>query len=74
MYDHIGLRVKDLDASVRFYQVALAPLGCGLCSQDASSAGFGPAGAPALWLYPAKRFKGNGTHVAFRAAQRDVVD
>ena len=27
MYDHIGLRVGDLDASVRFYTAALAPLG-----------------------------------------------
>ena len=27
MYDHIGLKVKDIDASVRFYEAALAPLG-----------------------------------------------
>ena len=26
MYDHIGLRVKDLSASVRFYRSALEPL------------------------------------------------
>ena len=26
MYDHIGLKVGDLDASVRFYTAALAPL------------------------------------------------
>ena len=25
MYDHIGLKVKDLDAAVRFYSAALAP-------------------------------------------------
>ena len=24
MYDHIGLRVKDLDASTRFYEAVLA--------------------------------------------------
>ena len=27
MYDHIGLKVGNLDASVRFYTAALAPLG-----------------------------------------------
>ena len=45
MYDHIGLRVGNLDASVRFYTAALAPLGYVLCSRDDSGAGFGPKGA-----------------------------
>ncbi len=72
MYDHIGLRVKDLDASVRFYTAALGALGHVLCSRDASGAGFGPAGQPALWLLPAKG--GPGTHVAFQAADRGAVD
>ena len=72
MYDHIGLRVKDMDASVRFYTAALAALGHVLCSRDASGAGFGPKGEPALWLYPAKG--GPGMHVAFRAADRGAVD
>jgi len=39
MYDHIGLRVGNLDASIRFYTAALAPLGYVLCSQDDSGAG-----------------------------------
>src|SRR5687767_3718618 len=73
MYDHIGLKVKDLDASVRFYTAALAPLGYELCSRDDSGAGFGPKGAPALWLYPAKA-TGPGTHVAFTAKSRKAVD
>ncbi len=54
MYDHIGLRVGDLDASVRFYTAALAPLGFVLCSRDDPGAGFGPKGEPALWLYQHK--------------------
>ena len=40
MYDHIGLKVKDLRASVRFYQAALASLGHVVCSQDDGSVGF----------------------------------
>src|SRR5664279_3702965 len=50
LYDHIGLKVGNLDASVRFYTAALAPLGYVLCSRDESGAGFGPKGEPALWL------------------------
>ena len=74
MYDHIGLKVKDLDVAVRFYRAALEPLGYELCSQDASSAGFGPPDAPALWLYPVRNAASAATHVAFRAADRSAVD
>lgn len=73
MYDHIGLAVRDLDASVRFYQAALAPLGHVLCSRDDTGAGFGPPGAPALWLYRDEAAPGR-THVAFRAGDRPAVD
>jgi catechol 2,3-dioxygenase-like lactoylglutathione lyase family enzyme len=71
MFDHIGLRVKDLGASLRFYEAALAPLGYVLCSRDESSAGFGPAGVPALWLYAGAP---GAAHVALRARDRAAVD
>ena len=72
MFDHIGLHVRNLDASIAFYQAALAPLGYALCSRDATSAGFGPPDAPALWLYAGQTI---GTvHVALRAADRATVD
>ena len=70
MYDHIGLKVKDVAASGRFYSAALAPLGH---VPDDSGSGFGPAGEPALWLYGDKSAKG-GVHVAFRAPDRKAVD
>lgn len=79
MYDHIGLRVKDVGASVRFYSAALAGLGHVLASQDANGAGFGPPGAPALWLYRDEQAADEqaahaATHVAFRADSRAAVE
>lgn len=74
MYDHIGLKVNDIDASVGFYGAALAALGYALCSRDQAGASFGPPGEPALWLHKATGSAGGGTHVAFRAADRASVD
>ena len=73
MYDHVGLKVKDVGASARFYKAALAPLGHEVASADDSGAGIGPKGAPALWLYRDGGAKG-GTHLAFAAADRAAVD
>ena len=72
MYDHIGLKVKSLDASVRFYTAALAPLGYVLSSRDDSGAGFGPKGEPALWLYADKGPPAAGAHIAFRAPDHRI--
>jgi catechol 2,3-dioxygenase-like lactoylglutathione lyase family enzyme len=73
MFDHIGLRVADLDASVRFYTAALAPLGYELCSRDDAGAGFGPKGAPSLWLHLHKSDVGTGAHIAFRASDHAAI-
>jgi catechol 2,3-dioxygenase-like lactoylglutathione lyase family enzyme len=74
MFDHVGLKVRDLAAAVRFYQAALAPLGHVVGSQDATSAGLGPKDAPALWLYLDKAAKPGGTHLAFTVGNRKAVD
>ncbi len=74
MYDHLGLRVKNLGASLRFYEAALLPLGHAICMQDEHGAGIGPKGEPALWLHAQAKSAGSGVHVAFRAADREAVD
>lgn len=71
MFDHIGLKVKSLHASVRFYKAALAPLGL---VPDSSGTGFGLANEPALWLYESGESQNGGTHVALRAKSRTAVD
>jgi len=73
MYDHIGIKVGNLDASVRFYGAALAPLGYVLCSRDETGAGFGPKDAPALWLYAHRGSKGQGAHLAFSAPDHAAI-
>lgn len=73
MFDHIGLHVRDLDASIKFYTAVLAPFGHVLGSRDDTSAGFGPPGAPSLWLYAAKA-KSTGIHLALSTTKRALVD
>ena len=73
MYDHVGLKIKDLDRSVQFYSAALAPLGSVLCTRYDGGAGFGPKNAPALWLGVADK-PSTAVHVALRADSRQAVD
>lgn len=72
MFDHIGLRVKDLERSARLYAAMLAPLGHVPGARDATYAGFGPKDKPALWLH--RDAKAAGAHVALRAHDRAAVD
>jgi catechol 2,3-dioxygenase-like lactoylglutathione lyase family enzyme len=74
VYDHIGMRVKDIEASVRFYRAALVSLGHVLHFREAESASFGPPGEPGLWLYLAKAAPSSGVHIAFRTLDRAAVD
>jgi len=72
MFDHIGLRVKDLDRAARLYAAILAPLGHVPGARGETYAGFGPQDRPALWLH--LDGKGGGAHVAFKAPDRAAVD
>ena len=74
MFDHVGLKVRDIDASVRFYTAALGPLGYEVTSQDETAAGFGDKAGSSLWLYADERLAHSLVHVAFRAGERSAVD
>lgn len=71
MFDHIQLKVKDLNLSKRFYTAALAPLGFGVEYEGDELIGFGPKGAPALWL--AEGPSSGPAHIAFEAKDRAAV-
>ena len=71
MFDHIQVKVKDLKSSKRFYTAALAPLGFSVQYEDDGVLGFGPKGAPALWL--AEGESRGPVHIAFVAKDRAAV-
>lgn len=71
MYDHIGLKVKDLAGSTAFYEAALAALGHTLCYRDETWRGFGPKSAA---FYLSQGAAGKGAHIAFAASSRAAVD
>jgi catechol 2,3-dioxygenase-like lactoylglutathione lyase family enzyme len=72
MFDHVLLKVRDLEASSRFYAAALEPLGVTVIDRGDGYVGLGTRAAePALWL-----FAGVPTpvHVAFASRRRVAVD
>jgi catechol 2,3-dioxygenase-like lactoylglutathione lyase family enzyme len=73
MFDHIGIKVKNLHTSQRFYDAALRPLGYRQCSSGADEVGYGAGDQPAFWLYRGQS-GGTGSHTAFKAGDRQSVD
>lgn len=80
MIDHIGVGAGDFDASRRFYEAALAPLGVSVMmevtpemSGGYHGLGMGRDGKPFFWLGNGGP-RGAGMHVAFSAATRAEVD
>ena len=71
MFDHIQIKVKDLQSSKRFYTAALAPLGFSVQYEGDGVLGFGPKNAPALWL--AEGESHGPVHIAFAAKNRAAV-
>jgi catechol 2,3-dioxygenase-like lactoylglutathione lyase family enzyme len=79
MFDHIGVQVADVEASLALYLRVFAPIGMREVMRfphDGSAVvGLsGPDGVPCFWLSPAAASETRELHLAFRAANRDVVD
>jgi catechol 2,3-dioxygenase-like lactoylglutathione lyase family enzyme len=67
MLDHVHLRVRDLEASKRFYRAALEALGLGLDRESESA-----FVADELYV-SADGPPTSGVHIAFQAADHDAV-
>ena len=70
--DHIGFNVSDLEASKRFYQAALSPLGIGIAAQGDGWVMLGRDGKPQFW-FGAFGASPGPIHIAFAAANREAV-
>ncbi|TPK80899.1 VOC family protein [Mesorhizobium sp. B2-4-17] len=77
MFDHISIGVRDANASKRFYDAALKPLGYTCLNQSPGSLGYG-AQSVALWVneaaHPVPADEKSGLHFCFAAPTRDSVD
>jgi catechol 2,3-dioxygenase-like lactoylglutathione lyase family enzyme len=79
MFDHIGLEVADVQASLDFYVTAFAPVGMREVLRIPTGDTFvvalaGSDGAPNFWLHQGHGTETRELHIAFRAADRDAVD
>jgi catechol 2,3-dioxygenase-like lactoylglutathione lyase family enzyme len=72
--DHVGLDVRDYEASKAFYEQALAPLGIALMMEPIEGIGGFGAEFPFFWIGQRERGPDSGTHVAFRTESRETVD
>jgi catechol 2,3-dioxygenase-like lactoylglutathione lyase family enzyme len=74
MLDHISIQCADVDASARFYDAVLAPLGGERVMDFGTVVGFGAPPKPDFWVGP--RTTGEGfreSHIAFSAPDRAAV-
>ena len=74
MIDHVSLRTSNQNASRRFYEHALAPLGYAVLMefQDGQVVGMGVGRKPDLWFSPGET--SGPIHLAFQASDRASVD
>jgi catechol 2,3-dioxygenase-like lactoylglutathione lyase family enzyme len=73
LLDHVHLRVRDIEASKRFYAAALAPLGLGITGQGMAADGEAWFSADELFFSDEKE-PTTGLHIAFQAPDRETVD
>ena len=76
MFDHLSVQCDDVDASRRFYETVLTPLGIGVSMEFGDVLGLsGQDGVPKFWL--GKTTTGGAQreiHLAFTAPNRASVD
>ena len=72
MFDHVGLHVLDLQASVRLYASLLAHFQASITYQDDNTVGFTAPNGQALYLIRSK--DPGAAHVALAANSRAAVD
>ena len=72
IFDHIGIPVRDLDASRKFFCDALAPMGIGVVMEFGDAVGLGKLDKPSLWLGQQEE-KPSPMHIAFIAEDRAQV-
>ena len=77
MLDHVSIGVKDIEASKRFYDATLKPLGYVSKYAKGTDAGYGKDSIQ-LWLgqtdKPVKEDMASGLHFCFVAPTRKSVD
>src|SRR5262245_50694223 len=71
MFDHVSIKVENLDESRRFYLEALKPLGFQLVHEYDQFLGFGPSGRPQFWISQGAVL--GPVHLAFIARDRAGV-
>ena len=72
--DHVGLDVRDYEASKAFYEGALEPLGLRLMMEPIPEIGGFGDDFPFFWIGKRDRDPQTGVHVAFRVERRELVD
>ena len=74
MMDHVGFQCADLEASARFYDAVLAPIGVTRLMDFGEAIGYG-TDHPDFWV--SRQQTGDGfreSHIAFAARDRAAVD
>lgn len=74
MLDHVSLQLADVEASAKFYDTVLAPLGYARVMDFGNVIGFGAPGRPQFWIGPVTTSgEAREVHVAFQADDRAKV-
>jgi catechol 2,3-dioxygenase-like lactoylglutathione lyase family enzyme len=73
LFDHVHIRVRDIDASKRFYAAALEAVGLSIAAERITAEGDRWFSADELFVSDDGE-PSTGLHIAFQAADRETVD